>query len=26
MAPRKFELTKWGWFPKDDGFGACKSF
>lgn len=25
MAPRKFELTKWGWFPKDDGFGACKS-
>jgi len=24
MAPRKFTLTKWGWFPEDDGFGACK--
>lgn len=25
MAPRKFKLTKWGWFPEDDGFGPCKS-
>ena len=25
MAPRKFILTKWGWFPEDDGFGPCKS-
>jgi hypothetical protein len=25
MAPRKFKLTPWGWFPEDDGFGACKS-
>ena len=24
MAPRKFKLTKWGWFPEDDGFGPCK--
>jgi hypothetical protein len=24
MAPRKFQLTPWGWFPEDDGFGACK--
>jgi hypothetical protein len=24
MAPRKFKLTPWGWFPEDDGFGACK--
>eukprot|EP00980_Cylindrotheca_fusiformis_P000719 scaffold168_cov124-Cylindrotheca_fusiformis.AAC.19 len=22
MAPRKFKLTPWGWFPEDDGFGA----
>jgi len=21
MAPRKFKLTPWGWFPEDDGFG-----
>jgi hypothetical protein len=26
MAPRKFKLTPWGWFPEDDGFGACKCF
>jgi hypothetical protein len=26
MAPRKFKLTPWGWFPEDDGFGACKWF
>jgi hypothetical protein len=25
MAPRKFTLTPWGWFPEDDGFGPCKS-
>jgi hypothetical protein len=25
MAPRKFKLTPWGWFPEDDGFGPCKS-
>lgn len=25
MAPRKFKLTKWGWFPEDDAFGPCKS-
>jgi hypothetical protein len=24
MAPRKFKLTPWGWFPEDDGFGPCK--
>ena len=24
MAPRKFKLTQWGWFPEDDGFGPCK--
>jgi hypothetical protein len=24
MAPRKFQLTPWGWFPEDDGFGPCK--
>jgi hypothetical protein len=25
MAPRKFKLTPWGWFPEDDAFGPCKS-
>lgn len=25
MAPRKFVLTPWGYFPEDDGFGPCKS-
>lgn len=25
MAPRKFKLTPWGWFPEEDGFGPCKS-
>ena len=24
MAPRKFKLTPWGYFPEDDGFGPCK--
>jgi len=24
MAPRKFKLTPYGWFPIDDGFGPCK--
>lgn len=24
MAPRKFKLTPWGWFPEDDAFGPCK--
>ena len=24
MAPRKFKLTEWGYFPEDDGFGPCK--
>ena len=25
LAKRKFKLTPWGWFPEEDGFGACKS-
>jgi hypothetical protein len=25
MAPRKFKLTPWGWFPEEDAFGPCKS-
>jgi hypothetical protein len=25
LAKRKFNLTPWGWFPVDDGFGPCKS-
>jgi len=25
LAPRKFVPTKWGWFPKEDGFGARES-
>ena len=25
LAPRKFVPTKWGWFPREDGFGARES-